>query len=77
MSSLDRPPESRCQSISVVPSKEPGRAAVDELIQIGRVSADHERGHPQVRAALSEHFEDPVADRIQVCVIVSCYSPKF
>ena len=50
--------------------KNPWRVAVDELVQIGRVSADGDRSHPQVTTALREQFEDSAADRVKIFVRV-------
>ena len=47
----------RRQGFPVVLGKNPWRVAVDELVQIGRVSADGDRSHPQVTTALREQFE--------------------
>ena len=40
------------QGFAVVLGQDAGRASVDELVQIGRVSSEGERRHPQVRAIL-------------------------
>ena len=40
------------QSLPVVLGQHPGRAPVDELVQVGGVSLDGERGRAEVRAAL-------------------------
>ena len=59
------------QGLAVVLGQDTGRAPVDELVQVGRVSSDGERRHPQVRAILRNQPEDPPANRVHRRVVVS------
>ena len=60
----------RRQGFPVVLGKNPRRVAVDELVQISRVSVDGDRSHPQVTTALREQFEDSAAHRVKIFVRV-------
>ena len=60
------------QGLAVVLGEDSGRAPLDELVQIGRVSLDGTRGHPQVRAGICGQPEDPPPNRVQSHTIVFC-----
>ena len=62
---------------AVVLGQDTRRANVDEPVQIGRVSPDHERGPSPVRAALGRGPEDPpLATWVHLRVVAcDCQSP--
>ena len=65
------------QRFPVVLGQHAGRAAVDELVQIGRVPPDGARGHPKVGAALLDPCEDAPANRIHVQIVFVKYHSRW
>ena len=65
------------QGFAIVLGEHAGRAAVDELVQIGRIAPDGARGHPKVGTALLDPCEDAPTNRIHSNIVFSHFESRF